>query len=834
MGTWISTVTNKGYALQAKLLSTDKLNITRVVSGSGSCAVTQLINQTAVSDIKQELTVNSLSYDKYGNARLNVTLSNIDLNTGYDVNQIGIYATDPDEGEILYAIAQADEAEPIPSISEQPNGFYCSWDFALTYSNAQNINVTIDPSNAISREAADLRYVQLAKIGDNLSVDENGVLSADAQEITVDDALSKDSTNPVQNKVVNTALGNKVDKVSGKGLSTNDYTTDEKNKLSGIAAGANKYTHPSHDAHTTGLYKVEVDSKGHVVSVTKVEKSDITALGIPATDTKNTTGTELVENEVLGLVGAQTFGNSGVETKASMKCYINSDNCLFSNGKRVSVEGHSHDLPIATSTALGGIKVGNGLSISAAGSLSTDVGSAGEGVAAEKFNASGTNVASGTASHAEGSYTKASGSEAHAEGYKTTAGAAYTHAEGNSTSARGQYAHSEGYKTTACGIASHIEGCSDSSAPESYSSSTSNDTIVSDWETTPFALAKGYASHCEGIDCLALGDYSHAEGYTNIAKGLAAHSEGFKTIADGIAAHAEGKYTEALSTQSVVGIYNTTYTGRIADNHIYNDASQTNAATAFIVGCGTSDSSRANALRVTADGQARGLKAFLSSGADFAEYMEWEDGNPDNEDRRGRMVAYALTDAECVVEEIEILDPVTHEKKTIEAVVRDKMPTIRYATSFDECIGVVSSSGAFIGNSASEEWNSRYVRDIFGEKIVQAVLIPEETKTYNTTEIDEETGEEVIVEKTEVIPEHWVKQYVLNPHYDPEAEYIEREHRKEWSPVGFHGQIVAVDDGTCVVGGYCSPAENGIATASETGFRVIQRLDKKHVRLYVE
>ena len=37
---------------------------------------------------------------------------------------------------------------------------------------------------------------------------------------------------------MNTALGNKVDKVSGKGLSTNDYTTDEKNKLAGIAAGA--------------------------------------------------------------------------------------------------------------------------------------------------------------------------------------------------------------------------------------------------------------------------------------------------------------------------------------------------------------------------------------------------------------------------------------------------------------------------------------------------------------------------------------------------------------------------------------------------------------------
>ena len=37
----------------------------------------------------------------------------------------------------------------------------------------------------------------------------------------------------------------KVDKVSDKGLSTNDYTTAEKSKLAGIAAGANNYTHPA-------------------------------------------------------------------------------------------------------------------------------------------------------------------------------------------------------------------------------------------------------------------------------------------------------------------------------------------------------------------------------------------------------------------------------------------------------------------------------------------------------------------------------------------------------------------------------------------------------------
>lgn len=61
-----------------------------------------------------------------------------------------------------------------------------------------------------------------------------------AVEITVDSTLSGTSTNPVQNKVIKTELDKKVEKVDGKGLSTNDYTTTEKNKLSGIAEGANK------------------------------------------------------------------------------------------------------------------------------------------------------------------------------------------------------------------------------------------------------------------------------------------------------------------------------------------------------------------------------------------------------------------------------------------------------------------------------------------------------------------------------------------------------------------------------------------------------------------
>lgn len=91
---------------------------------------------------------------------------------------------------------------------------------------------------------------------------------------------------------VNSSLDGKVDKEIGKGLSTNDYTTAEKNKLAGIAENANKYIHPSHTAHASGLYKTTIDNQGHVSGATAVVKSDITALGIPAQDTTYSPATQ--------------------------------------------------------------------------------------------------------------------------------------------------------------------------------------------------------------------------------------------------------------------------------------------------------------------------------------------------------------------------------------------------------------------------------------------------------------------------------------------------------------------------------------------------------------
>lgn len=63
-----------------------------------------------------------------------------------------------------------------------------------------------------------------------------------ANKTTVDSALSSSSTNPVQNQAVYTALNSKVDVITGKQLSTEDYTTAEKTKLEGIETGATSVT----------------------------------------------------------------------------------------------------------------------------------------------------------------------------------------------------------------------------------------------------------------------------------------------------------------------------------------------------------------------------------------------------------------------------------------------------------------------------------------------------------------------------------------------------------------------------------------------------------------
>lgn len=110
---------------------------------------------------------------------------------------------------------------------------------------------------------------------------------------------------------IKAALDKKVDKIDGKGLSSNDYTTAEKRslasliaigsaskdnsgymssadkiKLDGIEENANKYVHPTYMQKTPGLYRIGVDASGHVSSADKMTSAELEAEGVsPANHT---------------------------------------------------------------------------------------------------------------------------------------------------------------------------------------------------------------------------------------------------------------------------------------------------------------------------------------------------------------------------------------------------------------------------------------------------------------------------------------------------------------------------------------------------------------------
>ena len=120
---------------------------------------------------------------------------------------------------------------------------------------------------------------------------------------TIDSSLSSTSTNAVQNKKVYEALADKVDKVTGKGLSENDFTTTLKNKLDGIAAGAevnvnadwnatsgdaqilNKPTNVSSFTNDAGYQTATQVNTAIVAAVSYSYASETLSLIIPATPT---------------------------------------------------------------------------------------------------------------------------------------------------------------------------------------------------------------------------------------------------------------------------------------------------------------------------------------------------------------------------------------------------------------------------------------------------------------------------------------------------------------------------------------------------------------------
>ena len=143
----------KGHALMSKL-----------IAGSGTCNFSAIRTSTTVytqgqlesgltslTNIKQSTEISSISRINNTSVNIKGALNNKDLVTGYTVNTIGLYAIDPDEGEILYAVARAIQAGYMPPY----NGITSSgilFDFVITVGNAENVTVIVNPA-AVATQA---------------------------------------------------------------------------------------------------------------------------------------------------------------------------------------------------------------------------------------------------------------------------------------------------------------------------------------------------------------------------------------------------------------------------------------------------------------------------------------------------------------------------------------------------------------------------------------------------------------------------------------------------------------------------------------------------------
>ena len=382
-------------------------------------------------------------------------------------------------------------------------------------------------------------------------------------------------------------------------------------------------------------------------------------------------------------------------------------------------------------------------------------------------------LALGNYSHAEGDRTIAQDG-GHAEGNKTIAGSC-CHAEGSQSQATGMWSHAEGVNTLAQQMGSHAEGYQ-TKATGHYAHAEGKETTA------------GENAHAEGRYTQATG-IAHAEGESTKASGTGSHAEGYHTTASGSFSHAEGKGTIALGGQHAQGCFN--------DENIATD-NYSGTGTAFVIGNGANASSKSNAFRVQSDGAVYAKSAYNATGADYAEFFEWADGNPSNEDRRGYFVTFD----------------------------EDKPNMIRKAKTDEYILGIISGNPCVVGNS-DESWLGRYMMDDFGSFI------------YEDKEIEEIYRDDSGEEKTRIII---VKFYKENPAYDPERQYSPRAERQEWEYVGMTGVLPIRDDGTCVIGGYCKCDKNGIATfASNTElhinkfiYRVIERVNENIIKVVLK
>ena len=135
--------TDAGWSLMGKMLAGNTLEITKVVAGSGTTA----LNAAAMADPKQTLRVRSARC-KGATATLPVTLAAVLADSDYILTELGVYAQDPDKGEILFQLFRPEDQITVRKGSSLVTRF----NLDMSLSGAPDIRVVCSPAGLIIEE----------------------------------------------------------------------------------------------------------------------------------------------------------------------------------------------------------------------------------------------------------------------------------------------------------------------------------------------------------------------------------------------------------------------------------------------------------------------------------------------------------------------------------------------------------------------------------------------------------------------------------------------------------------------------------------------------------
>lgn len=210
---WNSSVLTKdGLALLAKAQAgKTKIQITKAATGSGSYTDSEdLTDRKDLKVKKQTLTINNQEIRNSSTVVLKIVISNKDLTAGYEIKEFGVYAQDPDKGEILYSIATSKTSDYMPAYNNVIPSVLTMY-YYLEVSNAENVTINMAGALALATDLAALEE-RVVKI-ENLRVKKYGARRKTAASATTWERLGD-------------AVGLTARAAVGNGEVTNDFMKD--------------------------------------------------------------------------------------------------------------------------------------------------------------------------------------------------------------------------------------------------------------------------------------------------------------------------------------------------------------------------------------------------------------------------------------------------------------------------------------------------------------------------------------------------------------------------------------------------------------------------------